>query len=537
MSDESQLADAPNPICPPPLDESFLNALFNGIIEAVYAVDLETRCIVYWNSGAERMFGYSADETLRRTTEFLLPDRASFDRIHEIAVPEIKQNGFWRGEWSYRRREGTIFPAEVTASLIRTPWPKSNDLNVVVVVRDITDRKELENQIHRLNQELSRRFNERTSELISTQNELAEAQAEHQLTAEHFRLLIEGVIEYAILMVDFGGHIISWNSGAAKIFGYRGNEVIGKHFSLLHVDEEVQAGQHPESLRKAIAEGSFDDQVQLLRKDGSKFEANMVVAPFYDAGGELTSFSVIVRDITERVALRQKLQEKEHLATIGTTASMFAHEVSNPLNGMSAAVQMFDRLVEKQDFPDQEPAKTILSDLKAEIRRLQSLLDDFRNLARPSALNLQPVDLVGFIRDLLKGLAANFAAEKITAREQFPATLPPVRGDPDKLKQALLNLLKNAAEAMPDGGTITITGFARGADVCLDVADTGTGIPEGLKIFEFFRTTKSGGTGLGLVIVRQIIDAHNGSITYTSQPGRGTTFHLTLPNLSSEKSE
>jgi signal transduction histidine kinase len=208
---------------------------------------------------------------------------------------------------------------------------------------------------------------------------------------------------------------------------------------------------------------------------------------------------------------------------------MFAHEVSNPLNSIYTAVQMLERLFEQHDFTGKAATLSIVNDIKNEMRRLQSLLDDFRNLARPAALALQPVDLAVLVRDLIKGTAANFAQAKIEFIENFPAALPLILGDADKLKQALLNLVKNAAEAMPKGGTITITGAARDAEVRLDVADTGSGIPEGSNVFDFFQTTKSGGTGLGLVIVKQIINAHNGSISYTSTGGKGTTFHLTLP--------
>jgi PAS domain S-box-containing protein len=520
MADTVDAGDAVHAVCPLALDESFLKALINGITEAIYAVDLTTGFIVYWSKSAEAVFGYTADKALGRAAEVLHSEPA-----YDTALANIKKKLFLRGQWKYRRHDGVIFPAEATAALIQRTSRQSGNSQVVVVVRDLTDRKKLEDRIQWLHGELARRAIESTSELISARNDLAEAQADQLLTAEQFRLLIEGVTDYAILMLDIGGHIMSWNSGASKILGYRENEVSGKHLSLFYADTQSRAGEN--SFDKALTGGSFDARVRLQRKDGSRFDADLVIAPFFDSAGRLASYSVIVRDVTERVALRRQLQEKERLATIGTTASIFAHEVSNPLNGMSAAIQMFERVLVQQDLADKSASVSIVADLKGEIRRLQSLLEDFRSLARPATLALQAMDLAPLVRDLIKGIGVDLAQTKIV--EDFPRTLPPVSGDPDRLKQALLNLIKNAAEAMPHGGTVTIKGYEHGANVCVDVTDTGTGIPEGVKIFDLFHTTKPAGTGLGLAIVKQIVAAHDGSVTYSSRAGEGTTFHIALP--------
>jgi PAS domain S-box-containing protein len=350
------------------------------------------------------------------------------------------------------------------------------------------------------------------------------------LTADQFRLLIQGVSNFAILTLDVGGRIMSWNNGAQRIFGYRESEVIGKSFSLFYHQTEPRIERIAAALDKATAEGSFEERAQLLRQDGASIYADIVIAPFYDATGSLLSFSAIVQDMTERMALRRKLQEKEHLAAVGTTAAIFAHEVSNPLNGMSTTIQLLEQFLRKKEFPDKDLAAARLDDLNEEIRRLRSLLEEFRNLARPAALVFESVDLAKIIGDVIKVSASNEARQGIRFVEDLAAGLPPVNGDADKLKQALLNLIKNSAEATHGRGTITIKLYQRGVDVCLEVTDTGEGVPENVKIFDLFETTKPGGTGLGLVIVQQIISAHGGSISYTSEPNRGTTFRLTLPS-------
>jgi PAS domain S-box-containing protein len=529
MVGEPEAISALVPVSTVSLDERFFKALIDGLTDAVYVVEPSQRNIVYWNKGAEVVFGYTFQEALGLTTDVLHTDLTAVEQVYDVVSPEPEGRVAVRTERECRRRGGEIFPAEVMVTRIQLPVPTSENSHLLVVVRDITERKKAEDQLQALSRVFAERAVQSTSELSSARHDLAEAQAEQRLTAEQFRLLIEGVNDYAILTLDVGGRLMTWNSGATKIFGYREAEVVGRHVSVLHAATERDTEDVSASLERARVGGSSDNRVQLVRKDGSRFSADRAIAPFFDSTGRLTSFSMILRDVTERIAFRQQLQEKERLATIGTTASIFAHEVSNPLNGMSAAIQMFERLLDQPQPPNKATTLSIVNDLKSEIRRLQALLEDFRSLARPATLNLQLLDLRVLIRDLLKGLVVNFAPAKITLTEELPGSLPLINGDNDRLKQALLNLIKNAAEAMPTGGIITVKAHESGGNVCVDVMDTGSGISEGAKIFDFFHTTKPGGTGLGLAIVKQIVTAHNGSITYNSAVGKGTTFHLSFP--------
>jgi signal transduction histidine kinase len=164
-----------------------------------------------------------------------------------------------------------------------------------------------------------------------------------------------------------------------------------------------------------------------------------------------------------------------------------------------------------------------------EISRLSSLVHEFSSLSRREKYNFRPVSLRAAVAEVLDFETTNYGALGIRVEKNFPQDLPPVRADIDKLKQAILNLVKNAAEAMPRGGMLTLHGRRSGEQAALEIIDTGLGIPDGVDIFEPFATTKSSGTGLGLVIVRQIVSAHGGSVTYSSERGKGTVFHLTLP--------
>jgi signal transduction histidine kinase len=234
-------------------------------------------------------------------------------------------------------------------------------------------------------------------------------------------------------------------------------------------------------------------------------------------------------EMAERERAEQKLRESERLATIGTTAAKLAHEIGNPLNGMATTIQLLERHLTKHQETTDDVQIEIVHDLKHETHRLQSLLQELRALAHPHHLDFQRTDLTTLVAEVLRLQESHYTECGIRIEQSFPVTLPSPLADKEKLSQALLNLCKNAAEAMPTGGTLTVCGSSLKGQVCLEIGDTGEGVPEGINIFEPFTTTKTDGTGLGLAIVQQIVAAHRGTITYTSKPGQGTTFTLQLP--------
>ena len=233
-------------------------------------------------------------------------------------------------------------------------------------------------------------------------------------------------------------------------------------------------------------------------------------------------------EIDERHRLQEQLIENSRLAAIGTTAAKIAHEIANPLNGMFLTAQRLERQLAQASCLD-EGVETTLRRLRDEIRRLDGLLDDFRSISRREKYNFQSTDLTAIAREILATELENYTGRRVHLEQLFPPDLPLVQADPDKLKQALWNLFKNAVEAMPQGGTLTLKAHSTGANVVLEIADTGVGIPPGVDIFEPFTTTKGSGSGLGLMVVRQIVAAHGANITYTTEPGNGTKFCLTLP--------
>lgn len=525
VSQENAQNLAPNIICPPSLDEKFLASLYKGLTEAVFVIEFNSRCVVHWNEGAEALFKHPADEMLQQTAERLFTDPLSFDRLDGVAFPEIGQNGFWRGEVEWRRRDGSRFIGETTGTLLKT----DGGSYVTVVVRDITDRKEIENLVHQLNQRLAQRAPQRGSELMFTARELEKTASEGRQTEQLLEILLRNLTNYAILVLSPEGYILHWNTGTERVLGYTSDEVEQMHLSNFYRADPNEREKWQGLLESAKVQNGFRDNDWLLRKDGSRFYARVEVFVLRDEATTLNGYLILLRDDTEQRKIRERLKDKEHMAAVGTATAMLAHEIKNPLNGMSTTVQLLERSLSHDAQPTKETMIATIRDLKSEIARLQSLLGDFQAISHPQRLTFQSVDLPRLMHELTSLVMPECLKQKIKIVEQYASDLPVINGDADRLKQAFLNLIKNACEAMPRGGTLTTKAYATDDEVCVEITDTGEGIPPDINVFELFSSTKAEGTGLGLVIVRQIIMAHNGSIEYSSEPGSQTTFRVTLP--------
>ena len=224
-----------------------------------------------------------------------------------------------------------------------------------------------------------------------------------------------------------------------------------------------------------------------------------------------------------------KARENERLAAIGTTAASITHEIANPLSGMYATVQFLERELADSSGMRPDVIRRDVENLKDEIERLRALLQDLRSFVRSSQINLDSVSLGEVAAEIMTIERHSHKERGIMVELDFPASLPCVIGDKQKLKQVLLNLCKNATEAMPEGGKLKLRAFQDGNEMVVEVKDTGPGIPEEVNVFELFTTTKPHGLGLGLAIARQIVAAHGGEMSYTSDPRNGTAFRLTIP--------
>jgi signal transduction histidine kinase len=251
---------------------------------------------------------------------------------------------------------------------------------------------------------------------------------------------------------------------------------------------------------------------------------------------------IIVADLTElkhqaalleeeRLRSEEKMSESRRLAVMGATAAVLAHEIANPLNGISTTVQVMQRhlSIRREASAQDDFLITNLADLKTEIDRLGALLNDFRSLARAPQLHIFPVDLRTLVAEVMKMFSSEADQFRILMTQDLPAELPLINADSERLKQIFLNLFKNAIEAMPSGGKLSVSAFPQAQNLVINIADTGSGIPEGVDIFQPFATTKPNGSGLGLSVVRELLSAHRGTISYTSTKGEGTTFQIVLP--------
>ena len=212
------------------------------------------------------------------------------------------------------------------------------------------------------------------------------AAEELRQTEEQFRLLVEGVQDYAIYLLNVDGVVLTWNSGAQRIKGYRAEEIVGKHFSCFFRPEDVKRGRPKEALELAAATGQFKEENLRVRKDGSVFWANVLITALYNTDGRLYGFAKVVRDITERKETERKLREQERLAILGTTAAVFAHEIGNPLNGLSTSLQLVSKRI--ASLIHDPFVEETLEISRQELQRLTTLLNDYRSFARPQSIKI-----------------------------------------------------------------------------------------------------------------------------------------------------
>ncbi|HZD39576.1 MAG TPA: ATP-binding protein [Terriglobales bacterium] len=531
---ESQLAEPfPRQISPPPVDEKFLEALCDGLADAVFVFELSSQRVVRWSKGAEELFRCPAEEILQGKLDKLFTLPSLFGNRLLSTIADIEKTGSWKGEGECRVRDGSRIVVEASGTLL----PGHDGSFVVMVVRNLTKLKEMENHIHLMKEKLAKRLRVRTSDLMATRVELEKTDAERKQTEQLFELLMHNLVNYAILILNPEGRVTHWNRGVANVLGYDDDEVDQEPFARFYKTENSDQ-RLGELLEIAQSRGSFRGYDWLARKDGSRFYSRSVVLPLRDEEAALSGYVVLLRDDTDQREFREKRKEKEQLGAMGTASAILVHEIKNPLNGMSTTVQLLERYLTMHAEPARDVLASTVRDLRSEIDRLQLLLADFQNISRPEKATFQRVSLPEVLREALQAVGPERLKQKIDVVKICAPDLPAVEGNPDRLEQAFINLIKNACEAMPNGGTLTLRAYIEShnpEEVYVEIADTGQGVPQGLNVFEDFKTTKTGGTGLGLVIVRQIILAHDGSISYSSQPGQGTTFKVSLPVYSTRQ--
>ncbi len=490
-------------------DEEHFRLLVEGVKDyAIFLLDPQGR-VISWNAGAERIKGYKAEEILGRHFSVFYP-REAVERgwpEHELEV--ARQEGRFEDEGPRVRKDGSTLWANVVVTTLRDAAGEVRGF--LKITRDLTDRKRAEEAL-------------RAGE-------------------ERFRLLVEGVKDYAIFLLDPDGRVASWNAGAERINGYAAGEILGQHFSRFYTKDAVDRGWPAEELRRAAAEGRFEDEGWRVRKDGSRFWANVIFTALRDEAGNVRGFSKITRDLTDRKraeerlkALAARLQRSNQ--ELEQFASVAAHDLQEPLRKIEA---FGDRLKTKCADQLGEQGKDYLERMQKSAARMRRLINDLLAFSRVAtkARPFEPVDLNVIAQEVLSDLEGTLqqAGGRVTV-----GPLPTVEADPLQMCQLLQNLIGNALKFRKPGEPPVVTVQGRdvrspaAAPLCeIAVRDNGVGFEEQYldRIFQVFQRLHGRqeyeGTGMGLAICRKIAERHGGTVTARSQPGQGATFLVTLP--------
>src|SRR4051812_8864117 len=355
-----------------------------------------------------------------------------------------------------------------------------------------------------------------------------------------YRLLIEAVTDYAIYMLDPDGIVSSWNPGAQRFKGYAAEEIIGQHFSRFYTEEDRQTELPRRALETAAGEGRFEHEGWRVRKDGSRFWAHVIIDPIRDDHGSLIGFAKVTRDVTERRAAQEALEasrsaliQSQKMEVVGQLSGGIAHDFNNLL-----AVVLGNLEILRKRIPDDARMQRLLDNSMEAAQRGASLTKRLLAFARQQELKTEPVEVPELVRNMA-ALLQRSIGPAVQIETHFPLRLAPALADANQLELAILNLVLNARDAMPEGGVISIAakervvgseaagGLPPGRYVCLSVTDTGEGMDETTlaRAVEPFFTTKGvgKGTGLGLSMVHGLAEQSGGRLVLKSHPGEGTT--------------
>jgi PAS domain S-box-containing protein len=486
------------------------------LIESVtdYAICMldPTGVVASWNPGARRIKGYSDHEIIgQHFSRFYTPhDQAAGLPARALAIAE--QEGRFESQAWRVRSDGTRFWAHVIIDPIIHPASR-RVLGFAKITRDLTERKEHEEALRR--------------------------------SEQSFRLLVQGVTDYAIYMINNDGIVTNWNAGAERIKGYRPDEIIGRHVSLFYTEEDRASGLCERTLAAARAAGGHQTEGWRVRKNGERFWASVVIDPIRDDHGEIIGFAKITRDMTERrqteaelEVAREALYQSQKMEALGQLTGGIAHDFNNLLNAVVGSLELL-----RKQVTDQRQLNLIGNALQGATRGI-TLTQRMLAFARKQELQPRAVDIAEMTAGMADLLCRSLGPT-VQLETRIPPGLLPALADQNQLELAILNLAVNARDAMPDGGRITIAaenvvvgdtghgGLKPGNYVRIDVTDTGAGMDQRTlaRASEPFFTTKGAGkgTGLGLSMVHGTAEQLGGRLELQSEPGKGTVASLWLP--------
>jgi len=483
--------------------EERFRLLIEGVSDyAIFLLDADG-VIASWNPGAQRIKGYAADEVIGRHFSMFYPAEALARNWPARELEEAARLGRFEDEGWRIRKDGTRFWANVVITAMRNSDGTLRGYSKIT--RDLTERKRHEEQLRR--------------------------------SEERFRLLIEGVRDYAIILLDPRGRVSSWNTGAQRILGYAADEVMGRSPECFFTSDDVLTGAPQELLRNASLYRHAQDIGWRVRKDGVRFWAEVNTTVLRDTDGEHIGFAQVMRDMSERKRMEAMEEEGRR---VNEFLAMLAHELRNPLAPIRNAVSILKLAGEVP--PQVAWCRDVI---ERQAGQLSHLVDDLLDVSRVTRGKLQ---ISGEPMDLNEAATRAIEAARPLVdrrRHQLDVHLNPlpivVNGDLTRLTQVVLNLLNNAAKYTPEGGRIELTVRAERDEGVIQVKDNGLGIAPSLleRVFDLFaqgeRTLDraEGGLGIGLTLARRLVALHGGTIRAESPgAGKGSTFTVRLPRLS-----
>jgi PAS domain S-box-containing protein len=477
---------------------------FRTIVEqaqdyAIFLLDRDGR-ILSWNPGAKRIKGYEAHEIIGRHFSTFYTQDAIDRRWPQYELEAAAREGRFEDEGWRVRKDGSLFWANVIITALKDEAGQVRGFGKIT--RDLSER--------RRNEEMLRESEER------------------------FRLLIEGVRDYAIFMLDTQGRVASWNAGAQRIKGYRADEIIGEHFRAFYTDDARQRQWPDEELRRAREQGRYEEEGVRVRKDGTTFWANVLISPVRDDAGVLRGYAKLTRDLTDRKRIESLETSERHMQEF---LAVLAHELRNPLAPIANALNLLARK------PTSDPSEIWVRDvLQRQTGQLTRLVDDLLDVSRITraalVLDRKAVDLRTLVRQAADASMQWFEQKRHTLDIAVPDERLVVEGDEVRLLQVVQNLLHNAAKYTSEGGRVELQLVREGDEAAIRVRDDGIGMSaETLSTaFELFKQAhqgldrSQGGLGVGLTLVQRLVKMHGGSIAATSDgPGRGSEFVVRLP--------
>jgi PAS domain S-box-containing protein len=481
--------------------------LVEGVIDyAIYMLD-PNGIISNWNAGAKRIKGYDANEVIGQHFQMFYSREDREAGLPARSLETARENGKFEAEGWRVRKDGSKFLASVVIDAL---YEEDELVGFAKITRDITE-----------------------------QNKATDALRESE---RHFRLLVNGVTDYALYMLDPTGSVTNWNAGAQRIKGYRPDEIIGQHFSRFYTNADQAAGRPARALRLALESGRYEEEGWRVRKDGTFFWASVVIDPIRDDENRFVGFAKITRDITERREAQQemeklqlKLAQSQKLDALGQLTGGVAHDFNNLLMVITGSLNALKKVT-----ADDPKALRAVQAIDTASQRGAALTSQLLSFARRQSVNPQTIDVrdsIFSVRDVLDTGLGSAIELQIEADDG----IWPIRVDPAEFETALVNLVINARDAMPQGGNVTVQasnvfiddGVTKGDFVAIKVKDTGVGIPDDVvaKIFDPFFTTKpiGKGTGLGLSQVHGFVHQAGGTIAVESELGKGTSFTICLP--------